>query len=53
MIETLSGRDGGYSEEGFLEAIGIENKQVINSLSLGAFFQKVDTLAQRVLNPDE
>ena len=53
VIETLSGADGVYSKDSFKRALSLEVKKELSSLSAGAFFQRVDSLAQRVLNPDE
>ena len=53
VIKTLSGTDGVYSEESFKRALAVEGEEELASLSVGAFFQRVDSLAQRGLNLDE
>ena len=53
MIKTLSVEYGVYSEESFKRALTVEGDQEMASLSPGDFFQRIDTLAQRVLNSDE
>ena len=53
VIKTLSGTDGVYSEESFKRALAVEGEEELASLSPGAFFQRVDSLAQRILRPEE